>query len=1255
MSKPDEWMDLQVKIFLRWVNQRLALRSMKVDNLKGFGPGEPLVALMEILSEKPCPFKMKTGNLQRMQMLDNCSNALKFITTTCGIKNTCSAENLVDGEPKSVLGLLWAIMSTYLKFQDDDEGPALSVKDSLMMWFQNQMTDATLAASIKDVTKSFHNGLVIAATVAKYRPQLIDVGSMDAKEGPANLKKAFDAATAFFGLEQYLTPAEMVKLDEKCMIVFLSEFFYGIAAQRKIDLAGRRIGKLVAYTKENDELRSTYLSRSTRLKELLDKLETKMQDRTIDNTMAGAKQRLDGFYTYKTQEKGATVDSDYLSLETCANLLTMRLTQHHRSPFSPPAGTTLPEFRALLKHLEESEGKTKLHLHTELNRQFKLVGLNQQHEKWATGVRAWGDDKKQYLNTKQTIESVGAANFQLSQLNSFLEEAKSVRAASVVELKRGDELRAEKYEHSDKVTAREKGVSDMNTELDSLEVERRKVADDDLKREMFKEMVNALNAKHIRGADGILAWYKEKHAFLSKKEEIKSIADAELHLSLLRSYLTERKDLEAVRVPPLQQLGVRILGMQYKSTYSQWSLPEHQELRDREAKVVAAFPELDGISTKKLATLEDDLEREKYREQKRQENVQHKKNHAQLKTWVGVQTAYLQKAEPVNSISDAQENLATLAGYVTEKDYTTKGAVASMKHLGVQIQVPYKSALSEWKWETPDEIHARENEIDADWKALDELWAKKHAVLKDDLAREEFKERLRLDNENHQSKHKWLTEYAATSAAYLTKKDAVDSIADANNNLASLEAFENDKHDVTNFNVASLKKLGAQIIAARYEGLTKYQFKTPEEITAREGAIDAKWAELANLAVAKKAVLDEDLAREKKKEALRLQFADAAADFGRWAHGRQEECVSTHFGFVLKEVEEFKSTLDNLDAQTTSTASTRVQAAKGIHSEMVGLGVHTNTYTTATPASLDQQVAVVQTALKERQSRYATELAKHRANDELCKQFAKMIEPFAQNIEKTKDHLTSTADSNLDTQLALINKSLQQDDSEVKNMEAHQARMDAAGISFNLHTLLTGTDARLMWTSYQSFLNAKKKAVEEEILANKMRGMSQEQMDEINKMFNQFDVSKNQYLDKREFKACLYSLGDERGAKEIQAIMKQYSDKGQEEKGIPYSGFLEFMITQLGDTDSKEEILVAFGMINGDISPQQKKQDQMSAADKTALAEQLAKLTVCLEVKMLKVMKPEEIAFIKGTHAGSAPGTIRSIDWVEATFAPNRW
>jgi len=300
-------------------------------------------------------------------------------------------------------------------------------------------------------------------------------------------------------------------------------------------------------------------------------------------------------------------------------------------------------------------------------------------------------------------------------------------------------------------------------------------------------------------------------------------------------------------------------------------------------------------------------------------------------------------------------------------------------------------------------------------------------------------------------------------------------------------------------------------------------------------------------------------------------------------------------------------------------------------------------------------VASVSAALQSRQSRYQSELAKHRANDELCKQFAKMVEPFAQNIEKTKELLTSTANANLDTQLALINKTLQQDDTEVKNMEAHQAKMDAAGISFNLHTLLTGTDARLMWNSYQSFMNAKKKAVEEEILANKMRGMSQEQMDEINKMFNQFDVSKNQFLDKREFKACLYSLGDERGAKEVAAIMKQYSEKGQEEKGIGYTGFLEFMITQLGDTDSKVEILIAFAMINGVISPQQKKRDQLSAADKAAQEEQLAKLTVCQLARMAKVMDAEEINFIKGTHASADGASVRSADWTEHTFAASRW
>jgi hypothetical protein len=42
-------------------------------------------------------------------------------------------------------------------------------------------------------------------------------------------------------LEKYLTPEDIPKLDENSMVIYLSEYYNGIAEQRKLDLAGSKI------------------------------------------------------------------------------------------------------------------------------------------------------------------------------------------------------------------------------------------------------------------------------------------------------------------------------------------------------------------------------------------------------------------------------------------------------------------------------------------------------------------------------------------------------------------------------------------------------------------------------------------------------------------------------------------------------------------------------------------------------------------------------------------------------------------------------------------------------------------------------------------------------------------------------------------------------------------------------------------------------------------------------------------------------
>jgi spectrin beta, non-erythrocytic 1/4/5 len=127
MSKSGDWIKLQRKIFSRWVNQKLSVVNIPVeDALESFKSGVILIKLMEVLSEKECTEKYNKAPKMRIQQVDTASKALKFVfgrdAKSCGVnmKNPPSPDNIVDGLERPVLGMLWAIMLKYMRFSDDE-------------------------------------------------------------------------------------------------------------------------------------------------------------------------------------------------------------------------------------------------------------------------------------------------------------------------------------------------------------------------------------------------------------------------------------------------------------------------------------------------------------------------------------------------------------------------------------------------------------------------------------------------------------------------------------------------------------------------------------------------------------------------------------------------------------------------------------------------------------------------------------------------------------------------------------------------------------------------------------------------------------------------------------------------------------------------------------------------------------------------------------------------------------------------------
>jgi hypothetical protein len=167
-------------------------------------------------------------------------------------------------------------------------------------------------------------GLALCAIIHKHRPHLIDWDKLPKDDKRACLQAAIDAAFEYFGLEKYLTPDDIPRLDENSMLIYISEYYYGIGQQRKLDLAANRIAKLIKTTKANDNVKQEYEHQAKVITERIDAAVAFFSDRSVDHALGKAQSRVDDFYEYVSKEK-ATILAEFLNLEALYNNLSVKL------------------------------------------------------------------------------------------------------------------------------------------------------------------------------------------------------------------------------------------------------------------------------------------------------------------------------------------------------------------------------------------------------------------------------------------------------------------------------------------------------------------------------------------------------------------------------------------------------------------------------------------------------------------------------------------------------------------------------------------------------------------------------------------------------------------------------------------------------------------------------------------------------------------------------------------------------------------
>ncbi|XP_067347194.1 protein-methionine sulfoxide oxidase mical3b isoform X4 [Channa argus] len=104
---------------------------------------------------------------------------------------------------------------------------SFSQSNQLLTWCQEQ-TCGYHNISVSDLTTSWKSGLALCALIHKFRPDIIDFGSLDESAVEENTRLGFDVAEREFGISPLMTVEEMSSVEEPdslSMVMYLSQFY----------------------------------------------------------------------------------------------------------------------------------------------------------------------------------------------------------------------------------------------------------------------------------------------------------------------------------------------------------------------------------------------------------------------------------------------------------------------------------------------------------------------------------------------------------------------------------------------------------------------------------------------------------------------------------------------------------------------------------------------------------------------------------------------------------------------------------------------------------------------------------------------------------------------------------------------------------------------------------------------------------------------------------------------------------------------
>jgi len=212
------WVRVQKKTFTRWCNTYLLERRIKIEDLSAdLGDGKALINLLEQISSKTvAPVYNKNPKI-RVQKIENVNFGLEFLKNE-GIKLVgVGGGDIVDGNLKLILGLIWTIILRY----QIQVAEGNSARADLLDWVRQRIPEY----NINNFAGDWASGRAICSLAEAVQPGQMNLPSDFTSDAIHNAQMGMTKSEQNMNIPMILDAEDMVNApDELANMTYISYF-----------------------------------------------------------------------------------------------------------------------------------------------------------------------------------------------------------------------------------------------------------------------------------------------------------------------------------------------------------------------------------------------------------------------------------------------------------------------------------------------------------------------------------------------------------------------------------------------------------------------------------------------------------------------------------------------------------------------------------------------------------------------------------------------------------------------------------------------------------------------------------------------------------------------------------------------------------------------------------------------------------------------------------------------------------------------